>query len=274
MTAVGETPRHDVGDITILSLYDGIMLAAARQLFTKPGAAGDPWQAHADVLDEQGRIEFTMGSYLVVTGDRRILVDAGLGAITAADMRGGAMLDSLAGAGLEPGDVTDVVLTHLHFDHVGWVTSKGSVVFPNAVYRCHAHDWAHFVERDEADPGAVRKLTPLVPQLELFDTDRSLAPGVDVRHAPGHTPGSVIVVVSDREHRAMLIGDIAHCPAELTEDEWEAAFDVDPEMGRRTREALAAELEGSDVTVAAAHFPGLKFGRLLAGQGRRSWVLG
>ena len=56
------------------------------------------------------------------------------------------------------------------------------------------------------------------------------------------------------------------------EDEWEAVMDVDPVLARRTREALAKELEGSDVPVAAAHFPGLRFGRLLAGTGRRHWT--
>ena len=92
-----------------------------------------------------------------------------------------------------------------------------------------------------------RKLRLVTPQLELFDTDHTIAPGIDVRHAPGHTPGSIIiVVVSDQNDRAMLIGDIAHCPAELTEDEWEAVFDVDKDLARRTREALAAELEGSN----------------------------
>jgi glyoxylase-like metal-dependent hydrolase (beta-lactamase superfamily II) len=194
-----------------------------------------------------------------------------LGNLTAGSFHGGALLASLAIAGLEPHDVTDVVLTHLHFDHVGWVTSKGRIVFPEARYRCHAADWAHFVDSPEADPGAIRKLSPLHPQLELFDTDHTVAPGVDVRHAPGHTPGSVIVVVSGGEDRAMLLGDVAHCPAELTEDDWEAAFDVDPAMARRTREALARELEGSGVAVGAAHFPGLKFGRLMTGKGQRLW---
>ena len=56
------------------------------------------------------------------------------------------------------------------------------------------------------------------------------------------------------------------------EDDWEAVMDVDPALARRTREALAKELEGSDVPAAAAHFPGLRFGRLLGGTGRRHWT--
>ena len=67
----------------------------------------------------------------------------------------------------------------------------------------------------------------------------------------------------------MLLGDVVHCPVELLDDEWAGMSDVDPELALRTRVALARELEGTDVPVAAAHFPGLQFGRLLLGEGKR-----
>jgi hypothetical protein len=81
-----------------------------------------------------------------------------------------------------------------------------------------------------------------------------------------------VVVISSGSERAMLLGDVVHCPAELLSDDWEAVFDVDPALSRRSRQALARELEGSDVRAAGAHFPGLEFGRLLAAEGRRQWV--
>jgi glyoxylase-like metal-dependent hydrolase (beta-lactamase superfamily II) len=263
-----------VGDLEILPIFDGSATYDAREILVKPTVDGDPWAAHESLLDEHGRLELIMGAYLIPVGDRRILIDAGLGAIDNDQYHGGGLLDSLAAAGVAPDDVTDVLLTHLHFDHVGWTTRKGQVVFENATYRCHAADWAHFIEGDDADPAAIRKLGPLADQLELFDIDHTLAPGVDVRHAPGHTPGSVIIVVSDGDDRAMLLGDIVHCPAELAEDDWEAVFDVDRAMARRTREALARELEGTTTMIGAAHFPGLQFGRLLSAAGERSWVFG
>src|SRR5205814_8580706 len=100
-----------------------------------------------------------------------------------------------------------------------------------------------------------------------------LLPGVDTMAAPGHTPGSTIVVVSSGADRALLLGDVVHCPIELIDDEWGSMGDVDPELAKRTRIALARELEGTDVPVAAAHFPGLQFGRLLAAEGKRRWVV-
>ena len=59
----------------------------------------------------------------------------------------------------------------------------------------------------------------------------------------------------------------------LIDDEWAGLGDVDPELAKRTKNALAREIEGTDIPVAAAHFPGMVFGRLLAANGRRSWVV-
>src|SRR5205807_5316594 len=143
-------------------------------------------------------------------------VEAGVGT-SKGPFSGGAFLARLAASGVAPSDVTDVVFTHLHFDHVGWATSKGDVVFTNATYRCDRRDWAHFVG---PDPGATRKLSPLQDRMSFFDGSGPLFPGVDVLAAAGHTPGSTIVVISSGTNRAMLLGDVVHCAVELLDDEW------------------------------------------------------
>ncbi len=204
------------------------------------------------------------------SGERLVLVDCGVGRIQSGPFVGGQLLHNLAALGVAPADVTDVIFTHLHFDHVGWATQQGTVVFGNATYRCDRRDWDHFVGHD---PGATKKLTPLMDHMEFYDRSGPLLAGIDVMAAPGHTPGSTIIVLSSGTSRAMLLGDVVHCPVELLDDEWEGMSDVDPELAKRTRAALNRELEGTDVPVAAAHFPGMQFGRLLLGEGRRSWVV-
>ena len=111
-------------------------------------------------------------------------------------------------------------------------------------------------------------------RLETWSGDETILPGIDVRSAPGHTPGSTVIVISSGSERAMLLGDVVHCPAELLSDDWEMIGDVDRHLAQRSREALARELEGSDIPAAASHFPGLQFGRLLALEGRRQWTFG
>jgi glyoxylase-like metal-dependent hydrolase (beta-lactamase superfamily II) len=261
----------DVGDIRIDAVLDGTITVPANDVLQRPGFE-DAWTAHLDLLTPDGMLDMPVGGFLVRSRDRVVLVDAGVGRFDRDGYRTGRLLDSLAALGVQPDDVTDVLLTHLHFDHVGWVTQKGNVVFDAATYRCHADDWAHFVTAHDAASGALRKLLPVENRLELFTSDSTVAPGIDVRHAPGHTPGSTVVVLSSAAARAMLIGDVVHCPIEFTEPDWDAVYDVDRVLARRTRDALARELEGYNVPVAAAHFPGMQFGRLLGGGARPRWA--
>jgi glyoxylase-like metal-dependent hydrolase (beta-lactamase superfamily II) len=263
-----------IGDIELRQVLDGSVRVPPTAMLSKPG---DDWSPHRDLLDADGMMQLDMGGCLVRTGDRVMLVDCGMGAIPGTEF--GAFLTSLAALGVAPADVTDVVLTHLHFDHIGWTSDGTRPVFPNATYRCDERDWAWFVGPDahrdehlfEGALDATARLDPVAAHVETFRGDTNLAPGVDVREAPGHTPGSAVVVVSSGTDRAMLLGDVVHCPAELLEDEWTMIADIDPAMAARTREALARELEGSDVRVAGTHFPGLRFGRVLPGTGLRQW---
>lgn len=257
-----------IGALEIQPIYDGDGTEPARESLTKPGEQ-DPWACREHLLRADGGLELTLGGFLLRTGDRTVVIDAGVGTIDNGKFRGGQFLQSLAEHGVQPEDVTDVLFTHLHFDHVGWATKKGEVVFPRATYRVHAADWAHFVDSADADAGAVRKLSPLANQLEPFEADQTLAPGLDTRHVPGHTPGSTIFVVSSDGERALLIGDVAHHEIELTDPTWEAVFDVDKAAAKAVRANLIEELSDSGDYVAAAHFPGLRFGRVITLSGER-----
>jgi glyoxylase-like metal-dependent hydrolase (beta-lactamase superfamily II) len=265
-----------VGDIEISPVLDGTSQMPIRVAYEN--MPEDAWAPHRNFLTSEGNVQIDLGGFLVRSGDRLVLIDTGIGLVSSSGseamgfmgFQGGHLIESLAALGVSPPDITDVVLTHLHFDHVGWTTQKGAVVFTNATYRCDLRDWEHFVG---PDPGATRKLSPLAERLSVFDGRGPLLPGLDVISAPGHTPGSTVVVVSSGVERAMLLGDVVHCPVELVAEEWDGMGDVDPALAKRTRNALARELEGTDTPVAAAHFPGLQFGRLVSGQGRRHWVV-
>ncbi|MFC5140445.1 MBL fold metallo-hydrolase [Actinomycetospora rhizophila] len=260
-----------VGDLEIVPVIDGTGRERAREVLTAPG--GDRWACHPDRLDAHGNLELTLGGFLLRTGDRLVLVDAGVGRIHNDHYAGGGFPDALAALGVTTDEVTDVVFTHLHFDHVGWATSRGEVVFDRATYRVHEADWAHFVEAADADPGAVRKLAPLRERLATFDAEHTVAPGLDARPTPGHTPGSTSYVVSSRGERALLIGDVAHSVVELEEPDWQAVFDVDPVAAQAVRHRLADEVADTGDLVAAAHFPGLAFGRIVTVSGRRRFTV-
>jgi glyoxylase-like metal-dependent hydrolase (beta-lactamase superfamily II) len=267
-----------VGDLEIRPVLDGVARMVPSEAYRTLGAEGEgrgtaesDWAPHRSFLSDDGMLELALGGFLLRVGDRVVLIDTGVGELDRDPFHGGRLLEGLAAESVSPADVTDVILTHLHFDHVGWTTRHGEIVFPNATYRCDQRDWRHFVG---PDAGATRKLAPIEDRVETWDGSGPLLPGIDTMAAPGHTPGSTIIVISSGTARALLLGDVVHCPVELIDDEWAGMGDVDPALALRTRLALTRELEGSDVPAAAAHFSGMQFGRLLAADGTRRWVFG
>jgi len=234
------------------------------------GARAVDWAQHPSLLRDDGRLDMPVGSFLVRGGDHLVLIDLGYGPEPPAGLSGGSLLANLGELGVRPGDITDVVFSHLHPDHVGWASLSGVATFPHATYHCHAEDWSHFVT-GSAVPGVAALLSPLADRMEMWTGAHRAAPGVDLVAAPGHTPGNAYVVLSSGSERAFLLGDIVHCPVELIDDDWAGLSDVDPVLARAVRVKLARELEGTDAPVAGAHFPGMHFGRLLSREGSRSW---
>jgi glyoxylase-like metal-dependent hydrolase (beta-lactamase superfamily II) len=267
-----------IGAVTIEGVSDGSLQAPPTTMFNK---SDQDWLQHSQFLDEEGMLPIEFGGFLVRSGDHLALIDTGIGPHAAPD-RTGRFMSNLTTLGVRPSEVTDVVLTHLHFDHLGWATDGVNRLFSNATYRCHEADWEFFMGPSPFDDSLAvsvlggrassEQLPPIADRLETWSGDGWILPGVDVRSAPGHTPGSTVIVISSGTERAMLLGDVVHCPAELLSDDWEMIGDVDTQLARRSREALARELEGSDIPAAATHFPGLQFGRLLAAEGRRQWT--
>lgn len=264
-------PSLNVGQISVTRVVDSVLRLDPAKVYDRMSPVD--WSRHG-LLDDEGFLPLAFGGYVVRSGDRAILVDAGVGPddVTGqnATMPGGRMLENLRASGMAPEDITDVLFTHLHVDHVGWGAVRDQITFPNATYRCHQADWDHFTNGGAM--GAPEKLAVMAPVMEFWDSDTTLAPGFDVIEAPGHTPGSSIVVLSDGDARGVLLGDVVHCPAELAEDEWQTIGDVDPALARRTATTLAREYEGCDITIGAAHFEDLRFGRLLVGERQRTWT--
>ncbi|MEU9624525.1 MBL fold metallo-hydrolase [Streptomyces sp. NPDC048155] len=260
-----------VGDIEVLPVVDGMGTEVAADILTRPGV-DDPWACHSEHLGADGTLQLPLGGFCVRTGDRTVLVDAGVGDFDDGKYSGGGLIASLSAHGIEPRDVTDVVFTHLHFDHVGWATHDGAIVFPNATYRAHQADWEHFVAGPAADSRAVGKLSPLEPQLELFDADFTVAPGLDARHAPGHTPGSTIYVVSSGGQRALLLGDVVHSVVQLGKRDWQVIWDVDPAAASAVRNRIADQVADTEDLVVASHFPAMRFGRVITSGGPRRFV--
>ena len=266
-----------IGDIDIHPITDGTFRAS-------PGYFGDHArpEGHEDLFIRDGFAWLPIGCFLVRAGERTILVDAGMGPALRDDgqrrlLIGGQLPLGLRAVGVVPADVTDVVCTHLHADHCGWLFDIDAVpVFARATIWFGTHDWDHFV----TDPDVwmfdhIRRGFRLGAErgdhLRPVATDTTIAPGVTLTMTPGHTPGHLSVIVSSQGRRALLLGDAIVCPVQLDEPTWQSIGDIDPTLARQVRERLFRELEDDNTVGAGAHFPELQFGRVLAGRGR-TWL--
>ena len=264
-----------IGDIDVHPLADGTFRASPEYFGDHAVADG-----HPELFGRDGLAFLPIGCFLVRTGDRTILVDAGMGPKLRDDGRrrllvGGQLPLGLRAVGVTPPDLTDVVCTHLHADHCGWLFDEDArPVFGSAAIWFGAPDWDHFV----ADPGVwmfdhirhgFRASAETGDRLRPVTRDTTIAPGITLTMTPGHTPGHLSVIVASRGQRALLLGDAIVCPVQLDEPTWQSIGDVDPELARRVRERLFRELEDGVTVGAGAHFPELRFGRVLVGQARR-----
>ena len=177
-----------------------------------------------------------------------------------------------------------VVFTHLHPDHVGWnLLEDGGAyrpTFPRARYVAHRADWDTFRKPEvrQALEGVAgdffaQTLEPLeaLGVLDLADGERSLTEEVTTLHTPGHTPGSMGLLISSGGERAIILGDALVHPAQVEHPDWGFAFDFDGETAVRTRNSLLDRIEAEGLVLSACHFPEPGFGRVVRLEGRRLW---
>ncbi|TDO66503.1 glyoxylase-like metal-dependent hydrolase (beta-lactamase superfamily II) [Kribbella sp. VKM Ac-2571] len=279
MLNVASREQVRIGDTTITYLPDGEVRLYPTEVF--PDSAPDGWARHTAYLDEDGRLPVSVGSFLVRTPSYAALIDLGLGEVDFevpdfASFRGGRLLRSLAEEGLRAEDIDVVLFTHLHHDHVGWTSNVapspgmalgevGGLTFARAMHYVQRAEWDHwFGVEDVVGPHLEAVQRPLTEGIRFVDDPDFDLPGLEVLPTAGHTPGHASVIVSDpgAEQRLLILGDVMHTQAQVSDPDWNFKFDVDPDRSRSTRREIVQRFAGGNDIIAGGHFAGSVFGRI------------
>jgi glyoxylase-like metal-dependent hydrolase (beta-lactamase superfamily II) len=208
--------------------------------------------------DNRNLIKLAMRCLLVVAGERKVLIETGAGDKLSwkfIENNGienpHLLIDSLHHAGFKPEDITDVLHTHLHWDHCGGGTKfndKKEVVatFPNATYHCTKSQWENALSPNprEGDAYFKKDFLPLSDsgQLNLIEKENELFPGFELRIFNGHTPGMIVPLIEYRGRKIAYITDLTPLTSNVPL-KWISAYDLYPvtsmeEKGIFLREAF------------------------------------
>jgi len=260
--------RMMLGDFEVTALFDGTIDLEPKKLLTNTTQA-----QVGKLLDrsfEKDVVQTSVNGYLINTGDKLVLVDTGAGALFGPTV--GNLRANLQAAGYKPEQVDDVLITHMHGDHVGGLVADGRLAFPNATIHAGQEDadfWLSKANLEKASAemkgffqGAMVSMNPYVEagKFKPLKGNTDLVPGIKAVPAHGHTPGHNIYVVESKGQKLVLWGDLMHVAAvQFAQPQITISFDVDSKPAAAERKKAYADAAKGRYLVGSAHlpFPGL-----------------
>ena len=257
--------RLMVGSFEVTALYDGAIDLDEKLL--KNIQQSDVQRLVARQFLKGPKVQTAVNAYLVNTGSKLVLVDAGAAKLFGPSL--GNIVDNLKAAGYAPEQVDTVLVTHLHGDHVnGLVTADGKRVFANAEV------WSTKADNDFWLSESIAAQAPKEAQgffkmardaaapyiaagkWKTFDSDRELLAGVSSVDTHGHTPGHVSYLVASGKDHLLILGDLVHNHAvQFARPEVAIEFDVDPKQAVVARKRIFFQAAKEKLMVAGMHLP-------------------
>lgn len=280
-----------VGNVEITAVHDNEGALPLSMVF--PGVDAELWVPYQEKYpecfkgDNNEIIAAHFDCYVIRSEGRTILVDTGLGTMATnpgsvtlfAGGVDGRLLSDLEEAGVNKDDIDTVFLTHLHPDHVGWnVNNDGPSpvpTFPNAKYVFHQDDWEAFRPPRDSEVFGLTFWEETLAPLETAGVTQPLTgeqvitSEITAILTPGHTPGSMSLAIDSGGQKALVMGDVFHGPAQVSEPSWVFAFDADPDTAVQSRNRMLDRAQAENAIMAMCHLSG--FGRIVLQEGRRYW---
>lgn len=262
-----------IGDIDVLVISDGVLPLPFTTMSTNvEPAARAAWLGKLFLPE---KFDWAVNVVILRSGGRTILVDSGLGNQFEGFPRAGQLVQRLEAAGIALADLTDVVLTHLHMDHIGGLLVDGVKQRLRPDLRIHveaseiafwkAPDFSH-TDMPSPIPDVLRAtaqrfLKEYRDNLRPFEQEHEVAPGVKAQRTGGHTPGHAVVRLASGGERLTFAGD-AIFPVSFDHPEWHNGFEHDPEESVKVRIKLFRELAANGELLVATHLSFPSIGRV------------
>lgn len=272
--------RSMLGAFEVTALSDGTIKLPVDKILMEPEQKTREVLAKSFLL---APLETSVNVYLVNTGNKLILIDAGTGSLFGPSL--GKLIANLRASGYEPSQIDDIYLTHLHPDHAGGLMINGEMVFSNAnihVNQAEADYWLDQKNMEQAPAdsiaffqGAMASVNPYkaANKLRTFSKDGELLPGLTAHSTQGHTTGHTSYLLESQGEKMLVVGDLIHVAAvQLDKPEVTVTFDSHAKEASAMRQKIFAKAAKDGVIVAATHiqFPGM--GRLKKTDASYQWV--
>jgi glyoxylase-like metal-dependent hydrolase (beta-lactamase superfamily II) len=270
-----------VGDIDVTALSDGTVPQDLHALLRNTTAQKTDALLHDAFLSNPAEVSIT--AFLFRDAGHTVLVDTGAGELFGPGY-GAKLVESLASIQVSPADITDVLITHAHSDHMGGLIHDGQLVFPNAIVHLAAADLNFFLDRSNAEKTkypvsyfdqaiSVFKPEQAADKIKAFSSDGEVLPDVEAVIHPGHTPGSSFYILHSHGQSVTFIGDIVHVAAVQAPDpEITITYDVDPVKAAAVRKVAFAEFAKDRTLIASPHLPFPGVGHLKANGKGYIWM--
>jgi len=256
--------RFSIGDIRLTILSDGFFSAPTSGI----GVNADPTEVQAFL--SQHFLSPTEGyshtnHLLIETGEATILVDVGSGNRWLENT--GRLLDNMDAAGVDPADITHVVITHAHPDHIWGIRDDfDEAIFPDAEYIVGQDERAFWLldglvnkvsaAEQQFVVGAVNSLNVDGAEWTLAEDGHEIVSGVRLIATPGHTPGHMSVMVESGDKSLIALGDsMSHAYTNFARPDWFNSFDMDGEQTVSTRRRLLDMAATDRIAIVGYHFP-------------------
>jgi glyoxylase-like metal-dependent hydrolase (beta-lactamase superfamily II) len=274
-----------IGEIDVLVVSDGVLPLPSVMLgHNADQAARAAWLDHMFLPPDA--FDWALNAVVVRSGGKTILIDAGLGSDPDLHLpRAGQLIKRLEAAGIDLASVTDLVLTHMHMDHIGGLLVDGVKERLRKNLQIHvaaaevkfweSPDFSHTSMPpgfpDALRSAATRFANEYKSQLRTFDEEHEVAPGVVVRRTGGHTPGHSVVRLASGGDRLTFAGDAVFTVG-FDHPDWHNGFEHDPEEAARVRVRLLRELAANGELLVATHMPFPSVGRVAIAGDVFRWV--